>query len=40
MKFSKSKRTLPIVKSKKPQFTKPVKLLNPDAHENKESLGL
>lgn len=39
-KFSRNNRNPPIDKRRKPQFTNPVKSLNPDDHENNESLGL
>lgn len=39
MKFSKHKRNPPMVKSRKPQLTKPVKLVKPELHEKSESLG-
>lgn len=39
MRFSSSRRTPPIVNSKKPQLTRPVKLSKPELHENRESRG-
>lgn len=39
IKFSNSSLKPLIVRSKNPQFTNPVKLWNPELHENSESLG-
>lgn len=40
MKFSRRRRKPPIVRSKKPQFTKPEKSLKLELHEKSESRGL
>jgi hypothetical protein len=40
MKFSKRSLIPPIVRRRKPQLTNPVKLSNPDDHENRESRGV
>lgn len=40
MKFSNSSLNPPIVKRRKAQLTKPVKLSNPEVQEKSESLGL
>lgn len=39
MKFSNNSLNPPMLNKRKPQFTNPVKLSNPDVHENSESLG-
>lgn len=39
IRFSNSKRKPPIVNSRKPQLTRPVKSWKPELHENSESLG-
>lgn len=40
MKFSSNNRKPPIKSKRKAQLTNPVKLSNPDVHENSESRGL
>jgi hypothetical protein len=40
MKFSSRRRNPPMDRSRKAQFTKPVKFSNPDVHDRSESRGL